>query len=123
MKLGLGNGVANLFDKMQVKGKPGDLIRNGTYLEMLPTPVHNFKATTDWITDEIFHHHAPPKPESTNTTSEKQHQITASIGGSITAWIGGIVVAIAIIAGSYLGWRMIQPSPQQQPTPEQNTNQ
>ena len=123
MKLGLGNGVANLFDKMQVKGKPGDLIRNGTYLEMLPTPVHNFKATTDWITDEIFHHHAPPKPRSTNITSEKLHQTTALISGSITAWIGGTVVAIAIVAGSYLGWRIIQPSPQQQPTPEQNTNQ
>lgn len=57
MKLGLGNGVANLFDKMQVKGRPGNLIRNSTYLEMLPTPSHNFKATTEWITDEIFHRH------------------------------------------------------------------
>ncbi|GFE71414.1 type 2 NADH dehydrogenase [Chroococcus sp. FPU101] len=55
MKLGLGNGVANLFDKMQIGGKPGDLIRSATYLEMLPTPLHNFKATKEWIQEETFH--------------------------------------------------------------------
>lgn len=26
-----------------------------TYVEMLPTPVRNFKATTEWLTDEVFH--------------------------------------------------------------------
>ena len=109
MKLGLGNGVANLFDKMQVKGKPGDLIRNGTYLEMLPTPVHNFKATTDWITDEIFHRHASVKPI---TTAKRNHT---------AAWIGGTIAAVVLIAGSIVGWRIIQPSPQQQPTTEQST--
>ena len=57
MKLGLSNGVANLFDKMQVKGKVGNRIRNHTYLGMLPTPSHNFKATANWLTDEIFHRH------------------------------------------------------------------
>ena len=108
MKLGLGNGVANLFDKMQVKGKPGDLIRNGTYLEMLPTPVHNFKATTGWITDEIFHRHYVP--EAVTTPSEKNHT---------NAWIGGALAAVVLIAGSIVGWRLIQPSLQQQPTQEQ----
>ena len=108
MKLGLGNGVANLFDKMQVKGKPGDLIRNATYLEMLPTPVHNFKATTEWITDEIFHRHHIP--ETVKTPSEKNHT---------TAWIGGAIAAVVLITGSIVGWRLIQPSPQQQPTQEQ----
>ena len=110
MKLGLGNGVANLFDKMQVKGKPGDLIRNGTYLEMLPTPVHNFKATTEWITDEIFHRHYVP--ETVTTPTKKNHT---------TAWIGGAIAAVVLIAGSIVGWRLIQPSPPQQPTQEQNT--
>jgi NADH dehydrogenase len=33
------------------------LICQGTYLELLPTPVHNFKATTEWLNEEIFHHH------------------------------------------------------------------
>lgn len=109
MKLGLNNGVANLFDKMQVTGIPGDLIRNTTYLELLPTPVHNFKATTDWFTDEIFHRHHPPQA---NTTSKKQPN-------SLATWIGGIIAAIALITGSIVVWRTIQPSPQPQPTQEQ----
>ena len=60
IKLGLNEAVANLFDKIQVKGRVGNLIRNQTYLEMLPTPMHNFKANTEWLTDEIFnrHHHS-----------------------------------------------------------------
>jgi NADH dehydrogenase len=54
MKLGLNNGVANLFDKVQIHGKPADLIRRATYLEMLPTPLHNFKATKEWLKEETF---------------------------------------------------------------------
>ena len=110
MKLGLGNGVANLFDKMQIKGKPGDLIRNATYLEMLPTPVHNFKATSNWLTDEIFHRYAP----QTVTTHKPKKNRTA-------VWIGGTIAAVVLIAGSLAIWRTSQPSPPQQPTPEQNT--
>ena len=55
MKLGLGEGVANIFDRFEVKGKVGNLIRQAAYLELLPTPIHNFKATTEWLTDEVFH--------------------------------------------------------------------
>ena len=54
LKLGLGESVANLFDRYQIKGKLGHAIRNSTYLTLLPTPVHNFKATTGWLIDEIF---------------------------------------------------------------------
>ena len=46
--------MANLFDRYQIKGKSGHVIRSSTYLTLLPTPVHNFKATTDWLIDEIF---------------------------------------------------------------------
>ncbi|QLE57965.1 NAD(P)/FAD-dependent oxidoreductase [Nostoc sp. TCL26-01] len=70
MKLGLGYGVANLFDKVKVTGKPGDLIRNATYLEMLPTPLHDFKATTEWLKEEIFHHYHRPKSESATTAKQ-----------------------------------------------------
>lgn len=54
IKLGLNDAVANLFDKILVQGRPGNLIRNQTYLNMLPTPMHNFKASSEWLTDEIF---------------------------------------------------------------------
>jgi NADH dehydrogenase len=67
MKLGLGNGVANLFDRVRIEGKTGDLLRNATYLELLPTPLHNFKATTQWLQEETidrFHRpHAPTERE------------------------------------------------------------
>lgn len=46
LKLGLGESVANLFNSYQIKGKLGHTIRETTYLTLLPTPVHNFKATT-----------------------------------------------------------------------------
>jgi NADH dehydrogenase FAD-containing subunit len=59
MKLGLGEGVANLFDRLEVKGKAGHLIREATYLELLPTPARNLKVTTEWLTDEIFRRHQP----------------------------------------------------------------
>ena len=57
LKLGLGESVANLFDRYQIKGKAGHTIRSSTYLTLLPTPVHNFKATTGWLIDEIFEQH------------------------------------------------------------------
>lgn len=59
MKLGLGEGVANIFDRVEIKGKHGHLIREATYLELLPAPVHNLKTTTEWLTDEIFQRHQP----------------------------------------------------------------
>ncbi|MEL6578618.1 MAG: NAD(P)/FAD-dependent oxidoreductase [Cyanobacteria bacterium J06621_12] len=57
MKLGLGEASANMFDRFTVAGQLGHLIREGTYLELLPNSVHNFKATTQWLTDELFSHH------------------------------------------------------------------
>ncbi|MEA5508737.1 NAD(P)/FAD-dependent oxidoreductase [Crocosphaera sp. UHCC 0190] len=104
MKLGINNGVADLFDKIQVTGKTGDLIRNGTYLELLPTPIHNFKATTNWLTDEIFHRHHLPK--SVTHPPEKQ---------KTPLWIWGLLVAIALVTGYIVIWRTNKPSPQQQP--------
>jgi NADH dehydrogenase len=55
MKLGLEESVAEIFDRFELKGKLGHLIRQATYIELLPKPVHNFKVTTEWLTDEIFH--------------------------------------------------------------------
>lgn len=55
IKLGLEESAAEIFDRFEVKGKLGHLIRKATYVEMLPTPIHNFKATAEWLTDEVFH--------------------------------------------------------------------
>jgi hypothetical protein len=37
------------------------LLRQNTYLELLPTPAHDFKAITEWMTEEIFHRYMKPK--------------------------------------------------------------
>jgi NADH dehydrogenase len=57
MKLGLGTGVANLFDRYEIVGLSGQKIRQLTYLQLLPTVVHNFRTTLDWLKDDIFHTH------------------------------------------------------------------
>lgn len=57
LKLGLENSAANLFNTFEVTGEAGHLIRQGAYLELLPTPIHDFKATTEWLKDEIFERH------------------------------------------------------------------
>jgi NADH dehydrogenase len=57
LKLGLNNAAANLFNIFEVAGEPAHLIRQGTYLTLLPTPIHNFKVTTEWLDEEIFYHY------------------------------------------------------------------
>lgn len=60
IKLGLGESAANILNRFEIKGKPGHLIRQATYLLLLPTPVHNFKATGEWLVDEIFQRYCHP---------------------------------------------------------------
>ncbi|WP_375514949.1 NAD(P)/FAD-dependent oxidoreductase [uncultured Nostoc sp.] len=60
LKLGINNAAANLFNVFEVAGESAHLIRQGTYLTLLPTPIHDFKATTEWVDEEIFHHHLDP---------------------------------------------------------------
>lgn len=86
LKLGLNEGVANLFDSIEINGEIGHLIRQGSYLELLPTPLHDFKATTEWLKDEIF--------EQRHPNSLKQAVVAAEI-------VGGVVVG-AIIARKLL---------------------
>ncbi|MEH2328450.1 NAD(P)/FAD-dependent oxidoreductase [Nostoc sp.] len=60
LKLGLNDAAANLFNVLEITGESGHLIRQGTYLTLLPTPIHDFKAASDWLDEEIFHHHLDP---------------------------------------------------------------
>ena len=54
MKLGMEEGAAELFDRYEVKGKPGYALRQLVYLEMLPLPAHNLKVTAEWLGDGIL---------------------------------------------------------------------
>jgi NADH dehydrogenase len=55
LKLGLDESVADLYDRYQVKGHMGHLIRQAAYVDLLPTPARNFKGTIEWLSDELFH--------------------------------------------------------------------
>jgi hypothetical protein len=116
MKLGLGYGVANLFDKVKVTGKPGDLIRNATYLEMLPTPLHDFKATTEWLKEEIFHHYHRPKSESKTTAKQPLSPVERRDRSLVKAL--AVLAPIAFLIAAYFGLRT--PPSEQHRQPQTN---
>jgi demethylphylloquinone reductase len=99
MKLGLNEGVANLFDKFPIKGQPGHLVRTATYLELLPTIWRNVKVTADWLTDEIFQQHQP----------FHSHRLGR------TPWLSGMAtIAAGVLIATPLLWRAAHPTQFQQ---------
>lgn len=60
LKLGLFDSAANLFGRFEVSGEIGHLVRQGTYLQLLPTLVHNLKASAECLFDEIFERYSSP---------------------------------------------------------------
>ncbi len=84
LKLGLEDAAANIYDTFEVKGELAHLIRQGTYLELLPTPVHNLKVTRKWLNEEVFQRYL----DSSNggKTAVRAMQV---VGGAVV----GVVVA------------------------------
>ena len=118
MKLGIHNGTANLFNKVQINGQAGDLIRNATYLEMLPSPAHNFKAMTEWIKDEIFERHSPlPGSEDSASNSLSPAPAESKSGG---VWLGAVAVIALLGVGLFAFWRS-QPQPPPHPASQSST--
>jgi NADH dehydrogenase FAD-containing subunit len=118
MKLGLHKGVANLFEKIQINGEAGNLIRSATYLELLPSPAHNFKAMKEWLTDEIFDRYSPTQSMASNQSQYPQ----SSQPSRAIAWISGIALATILGLGLAVAWRSQQPSPSAPSTPPQPAN-
>lgn len=54
LKLGLNEAAADIFNRLLVEGKPAHLLRQGRYLTTLPTPVRDFQATTQWLSEEVL---------------------------------------------------------------------
>ena len=54
LKLGLNDAAADLFDRLLIEGKTAHLLRQGRYLTTLPTPARDFKATTQWLSEEVL---------------------------------------------------------------------
>ena len=84
LKLGMEESVANIYDRFEVTGDVGHLIRQATYLELLPTPIHDFKATAEWFSEDTFKRHLPPDQAK-----------------EVIKWVGGAVVGAAV-AGKLL---------------------
>ncbi|MDZ8056454.1 MAG: NAD(P)/FAD-dependent oxidoreductase [Aulosira sp. ZfuVER01] len=99
MKLGLNEGVANLFNKVQIKGQPGHFLREATYLQLLPNSAHNLKVTTEWLTDELFQRH---------------RSITHMQLGQTPLLSGIATLAAGMILATPLAWRAAQPTQFQQ---------
>ncbi|MEH2287839.1 NAD(P)/FAD-dependent oxidoreductase [Nostoc sp.] len=78
LKLGLNDAAANIFNVLEITGESGHLIRQGTYLTLLPTPIHDFKAASDWLDEEIFHHHLDP-----NNVGKKVVQAVEVVGAGV----------------------------------------
>jgi NADH dehydrogenase FAD-containing subunit len=98
MKLGVGEGVANLYDRLPITGRAGHLIRHGTYLELLPVYVHNFKATVGWLTDEIFQRHG------------RSGATPSSLPMPILKRLGDVAAILVVISSGLLFWRAVQPN-------------
>lgn len=96
MKLGIDEGVANIFDRVELKGEFGHLIRQATYLELLPKPVYNLKATAEWFADELLQRHQP------QSIHPKHNGKTPLVAG-MTATFASILLAAPLI------WRAAQP--------------
>ena len=94
LKLGLNDSAANIFDRFEITGQIGHLIRQATYLELLPTPVHNFKATTEWLTDEVFQRY-DGDPEKRTVR--------------VWPWLGSIAAVCVLALTGLAVWREAQP--------------
>ncbi|MEB3179213.1 MAG: NAD(P)/FAD-dependent oxidoreductase [Nostocaceae cyanobacterium] len=84
LKLGLNDAAANLFNAFEVVGEPAHLIRQATYLTLLPTPIHDFQATTEWLDEEIFHRQLDP-----DDAGKKVVQAVELVGAGVV----GVLVA------------------------------
>ena len=59
LKLGIQESAAEIYDKFEIKGHAGHLIREATYLNLLPLPGYKVKTGVQWLTEEIFEQFIP----------------------------------------------------------------
>lgn len=79
MKLGLEDAVANIGDRVKIDGEVGHLIRQGTYMNILPTPLRDLKLTAQWFKEEVYQQYLEPK-----------------MTGKAAKWVAGAVVGTLI---------------------------
>jgi NADH dehydrogenase FAD-containing subunit len=120
MKLGLGNGIANVFDKVQIKGKPGSLMRDATYLEMLPAPGHDLEVTGEWLADQfIGQYHSPWLKSSGIHSNSSMHATSTRV---IDKALGIAIAAVFTLMGGIFLLKMLTYQ-RPEPTPPQQTSE
>ncbi|NMF84256.1 NAD(P)/FAD-dependent oxidoreductase [Nodosilinea sp. P-1105] len=98
MKLGLADGAANLFNRVVITGRQGHLLRQATYLQLLPNPVHNFKASLSWLTDELLQRHTvSSRPARQRSTPP------------VTRWVASTLLGLGVATGGLVLWRNASP--------------
>ncbi len=101
LKLGIRESAVNLFGRFELTGTTGHLIRQATYLELLPTPVHDLRATAEWLRDETFHRFAKP------TDSRSTGAVPL-----VWKWAGAFLLLLLVAGGSFLLWQRMGPHQQ-----------
>jgi NADH dehydrogenase FAD-containing subunit len=121
MKLGLRNGIAHVYNKVQIKGKPGSLIRDATYLELLPTPGHNLKVTEEWLTDEFLNQYHSPWMKSPQSKSRASLHATSS--KLIDKLLGLLITVLIVALGGFFLWKMLTYQRPATPPPPQESSE
>lgn len=120
MKLGLGNGIANLFNKIQIKGKPGSLMRDATYLSMIPAPGHELKVINEWLSDEfVGQYHSPWLKSSGIYSNSSMHATSTRL---IDKALGMAIAAVFLFMGSVFLLKMLTYQ-RPEPTPPRPTSE
>ncbi len=96
LKLGMAEGGASLFDRIEVAGEVGRLMRQVAYLGLLPTPSHNLMQTTEWLADEVLQRH---QVRSLNP----RHCYKTPLLTGLVATMASVLVAMPF------AWRAAQP--------------
>lgn len=105
MKLGLGNGIANLFNKVQIKGKTGSMMRDATYLSLIPAPGHDLKVIEEWLSDEfVGQYHSPWLKSSGIHSNSSMHATTTRV---IDKALGIAIAVVFLLMGGILLWQML----------------
>lgn len=80
MKLGLEEAAANISNQVEVDGEIGHLIRQGTYMNILPTPLRDLKLTAKWFKEEVYQQYLEPK-----VTGKTAKVVAGAVVGTLIA--------------------------------------
>jgi len=80
MKLGLEEAAANISNQVEVDGEVGHLIRQGTYMNILPTPLRDLKLTAKWFREEVYQQYLEPK-----VTGKTAKVVAGAVVGTLIA--------------------------------------